>query len=93
MSWSEYFNDKSYDELSTSVEPNSDPTKKAADQFWRAFDVALTLIESGVVGKIDKFKFNVSLSGHANPGHEPAGGWANDMVSVSVSQAGPLETD
>jgi hypothetical protein len=30
---------------------------------------------------------NVTLSGHANPGHKPREGWANDYVSVHVSSA------
>lgn len=29
----------------------------------------------------------VTLAGHANPGHQPTQGWANDYVSVSVTQA------
>lgn len=30
---------------------------------------------------------NVVLTGHANPGHNPQPGWANDHVSVSVSDS------
>lgn len=30
---------------------------------------------------------SVSISGHANPGHKPAEGWANDFVAVTVTQA------
>lgn len=29
--------------------------------------------------------FSVNISGHGNPGHGPAEGWANETLSVSVS--------
>lgn len=46
---------------------------------------ALELVESGMVGSADK-GFTVTLSGHANEGHEPTEGWVNDCVTVSVVQ-------
>lgn len=30
--------------------------------------------------------FRVSMSGHANPGHKPTNGYANDCVNLSISQ-------
>jgi len=36
-------------------------------------------------------RVNLTLSGHANPGHRPAARWANDMVSLSISNADPLQ--
>lgn len=59
--------------------------KEPREQFDQARELASSLLASGCVGDGEK-TFNVSLSGHANPGHLPAHGWANDMVSVSVSQ-------
>lgn len=29
----------------------------------------------------------VTISGHANPNHEPAEGWSRDMITITVSQA------
>lgn len=43
---------------------------------------AVAIIESGCLGD---GPFLVSLSGHANPGHEPRDGWVNDVVSISIS--------
>jgi hypothetical protein len=56
-----------------------------AEQLVAARSLVYDLIEKGAVGNSSK-TFNVTLSGHANPDHEPAEGWANDMVSISVSQ-------
>lgn len=42
------------------------------------------IIASDCVGKNKDFAIN--LSGHANPNHEPATGWANDCVSISITQ-------
>jgi hypothetical protein len=50
-----------------------------------AKQAALDLIASGVVGDGDA-PIRVSLSGHANPDHEPAEGWANDFVSINIYQ-------
>lgn len=51
-------------------------------------DLALSLVKeiaaSGVVGT-DK-KFILSLSGHANEDHEPKSGWANDCMTIQISQ-------
>lgn len=62
----------------------------AAGQFRYARSAVLALIDSATVGDPELHTFNVSLAGHANPGHEPAEGWSNDCVSVSVSQALPV---
>jgi len=49
------------------------------------FDAALAAASSGMTRVVGKGKVNVTLSGHANPRHEPREGWANDYVSVHVS--------
>jgi len=46
---------------------------------------ASLLIGDGAVGG-DTKDFTVSLSGHANKDHEPAPGWANDTITVTVTQ-------
>ncbi len=59
----------------------------AADaQITAAKTAVLALVESGSVGS---GTFNVTASGHANPDHKPVKGWANDVISISVSCADP----
>jgi hypothetical protein len=54
----------------------------ARDQAIAAKRAAIALIDSG---KLGFGTFQVNLSGHANEGHVPNAQWANDMVTVSVS--------
>ena len=58
---------------------------EAGDQFDAALVAALALLSSGAVGGPDR-AFYVTLSGHANPDHAPRSGWANDAVTVALSQ-------
>lgn len=57
------------------------------------FDVAVEMARVALLGTADRKpvvgdgNVNVTLSGHANPGHKPRQGWANDYVSVHVSSA------
>lgn len=55
------------------------PTK---DQIKAAQKAVAELVKA-VGGKKDTYF--VSISGHANPGHEPMPGYANEIISVSVS--------
>jgi hypothetical protein len=66
--------------------PYENADEQVREQMEIAADAATKLIRSGAIGGPEGKTFNVSVSGHANPGHEPAGGWANDMVTVSVAQ-------
>ena len=59
----------------------------AADQISAAIDAAVAIAQSGAIGSEKTFR--ASISGHANPDHEPADGFTNDQISVSVSQASP----
>lgn len=52
------------------------------EQYQVAMEVAEQLAK--VVGRPGD-KVIVTLSGHANPGHAPRQGWANEVVTVSVS--------
>lgn len=36
---------------------------------------------------------SVSLSGHANPGHRPTQGWANDCVTIYVNNVGEFQPE
>lgn len=56
------------------------------EQFEQAKAAAMAIAGSGAVGDPTRAVF-VTLSGHGNPGHVPAVGWANDCVTVSVTQA------
>lgn len=62
-----------------------------SDEVREAFDAAVTaavdLIKSRVLGV--GVKYNVVLSGHANPGHAPVDGWVNDCMTISISQLSP----
>jgi hypothetical protein len=89
MSWSISFKDvKTAEDMATEKAEHKalgfPVLKQVEEQLDAARVVALTLMESGTVGK-DK-TFRVALSGHANPDHEPASGWANDCITVNVYQ-------
>jgi hypothetical protein len=58
------------------------------EQIATARAAAQQVIDSGVVGGTDK-DFSVNLSGHSNPGHEPAPSWANDCLTISINQKSP----
>ena len=58
---------------------------ECSDQFDAAAAAVQSIIDSGVVGGEGK-QFHVSMSGHANPDHEPRDGWANDAVTIQISQ-------
>ena len=58
---------------------------ECGDQFDAVASAAQSIIDSGTVGAQGK-QFHVSMSGHANPNHEPREGWANDAVTIQISQ-------
>lgn len=92
MSWTAYAASVDIDGIATIEVPypiDDDPR----EQFEKAKQLAIDLVESGVVGGSPDHRFNVSLSGHANPGHEPTEGWSNDAVTISISQATPPSTE
>lgn len=47
-----------------------------------AADILAEQVQPDAEGKI-----NITLSGHANPGAKKREGWANDTVTISVTQA------
>lgn len=60
------------------------PTAEVTEQFAaviRAVEGALTVVQPDLDGLV-----TVSASGHANPGHQKAEGWANDSFTVSIYQ-------
>lgn len=88
MSWSTYIGPTAAKDVKASLDVAPLPegvSDQVQEQVAVAKKAALAIVKSGAVGGTDKH-FNVSLSGHANPDHEPAEGWANDCITVSVAQ-------
>jgi hypothetical protein len=80
MSWfKNYASKEDFNADVVSVGTPEPPT----DQVSIARKVAREVMDSGAVGGPD---FTVSLSGHANPNHGKTEGWANDTITVTVSQ-------
>lgn len=55
------------------------------EQFRESLSAVFGILLSGVLGGKDK-DYVVNLSGHGNERHEPAPGWSNDYLSISISQ-------
>lgn len=62
------------------------PATAVLEQLDAAKAAANAIFESGAVGD-STHTFIVSLNGHANTDHQPDPGWANDYITVSVTQA------
>lgn len=58
---------------------------EVAEQVLVTADVVDDIIGSGVIGD-PQGKFHIILSGHANPEHKPASGWANDSIVINIYQ-------
>lgn len=86
MSWSASgtFSNSWYDyNKPTTINNVESPEHK--QQYAKALLAVTELIDSGALGDPGgKYSFNVS--GHANPDHQPAPGWANDSLTISISQ-------
>lgn len=54
------------------------------EQFEAVLNAVRIILQRKVVGDA---LVNVTLSGHANPGHRPRQGWANDAIHISVVQS------
>lgn len=65
--------------------PEDGLDEEVVEQVNAARAAAKGLVASGAVGDSEK-AFTVTLSGHSNEGHEPADGWANDCVTVTIAQ-------
>lgn len=57
-------------------------TAASKESATAAVAAAKAVIASGVVGA---GHVSASISGHANPGHKPTKGWANDCINISIS--------
>jgi hypothetical protein len=90
MSWSLYVQDVDTQAVADAVnaklqEVYPDPAEEVTDQVDFAVAHVVELLNSGAIGKAAKV--NLSLNGHANPGHVQTEGWGNDMVGINVSVA------
>jgi hypothetical protein len=65
--------------------PNAE-SRETLEAIEQARGLAARAIRSGVFGDEAECDFSIILSGHANPGHRPRSGWANDCVTISVVQ-------
>jgi hypothetical protein len=64
---------------------------EVTEQIVAARKAAELVIESGAVGRDVNVPgghkdFSVTIGGHANPGHEKTPGWANDAISIHITQ-------
>ena len=84
MSWSATFRVTPEEGLVEESTSNVDLSHHQ-DQLGQAVLAAAGLLTSNVVGGADK-SYRITLSGHGNPNHEPAPGWANDFVSITIAQ-------
>lgn len=67
------------------IEPSGVNSDEAKEQFDKAILLVRNIIDSEVLGDRD-LSYRVNLSGHANPKHEKTPGWANDCLTISISQ-------
>ena len=83
MSWNASFSSKA--ELYIGKPSFGFQYEEHDEEFRLGIKLANEIIDSGLVGSGDK-EYHINLSGHVNPNHEPAPGWANDCLTVTVSQ-------
>lgn len=87
MSWNASYNSKA--EFAANTPNHESPTGTANDptndQAAAARAAAQAIIDSGAVGDESR-DFVISISGHVNPEHAPTPGYANDCVTINISQ-------
>lgn len=93
MSWSTFFQTTGAtleNDLQEALQRMDVTAEHVKDQVAVAFDQVRLAIRRGAVGVEDK-RFSVSINGHANPGHEPADGFADETISCAVTQLKPVD--
>ncbi len=81
MSWTAYGHQEGEQKLSF----NGNESPEHLAQYDEATRAVSEIIRSGALGD-PQARYNVSISGHGNPGHEPVPGWSNDHITISISQ-------
>lgn len=91
MSWSEGFQDVSADDIFNLApqQEHTSSTPEMLEQFESAVNALIRLVDSKVVGDPYTARFNITMSGHANPNHEVTPGWGNDFIALSINQLTP----
>jgi len=79
----EQLNAGAEEQIEYAMQGDSGP--ESVEQMEQATYAALKLIKSGCLGE---GPFRVTLGGHANAGHRPREGRANDAVSIAIYQQG-----
>jgi hypothetical protein len=88
MSWSAKYTvnpNAEQSEIVTEVHRSNLDSEEHQHQHDAALMAAVQALTTGAVGRPEK-TYDVSISGHSNPDHEPAEGWANDFISIQVTQ-------
>jgi hypothetical protein len=74
--------EKAVDDYMPTVEATEwQPTDEVREHLAAAVNAVARLADA--VGQVSD-TLAVSINGHANPGHAPAEGWADELVSVAV---------
>ena len=96
MSWSGYltaqYNDAEAAIAALAVSPDSTAPEQR-EQVQAAKEAALALVKSATIVNDGSEDVTIAISGHANPDHRPATGYANDTVTVAVSQVSRTQAD
>jgi hypothetical protein len=61
-------------------------SQESSQQASVASKAIQAIVKSGALGD-PTAKYHISVSGHANPDHEPVSGWSNDSLYISITQA------
>lgn len=70
---------------------NGEETSEHRLQFQAALRAAHELAHEGVVGAPEDAQVFITLSGHANEGHQSKSGWSDSWVSISLYKHVPDE--
>lgn len=89
MSWSRQYASLGAFRHDKPTYPPTDEDPATLEAVHVARGAAERLLRSGVIGDTNHHDFAISLSGHANPGHVKTPNYANDCVTISISQLDP----
>lgn len=68
------------------VRGNEDCPEERKVAFEAALLATSAILDHGSLGYAQDHSWNIHLSGHCNPKHEKREGWANDCMTISISQ-------
>lgn len=85
MSWSKQFKWENCSLTENDNSPKVELSEESLDQLNVAKRAVNAIILTGAMGSVDE-TYNVSLTGHSNPGHEKTPGWSNDSLIINIYQ-------